>query len=503
MAIDPTGFWSYASNDDRSSGGQLSLLRAKLAGELAMLVGNGRVHLFQDVASIPPGADWERQIREALRQSWFFIPIITPSFLSSAWCCKEVKIFQEIKSEMGQDALIFPIQYVDVSLFSGSRRADCFDPTVLDFLREKQWADYSGLRFGSTETEASRRILFSIANAISKTLYEEQRTPAAPTFGATRREVTNRASFPASSGPVNDGQRNLVTETPASFRSGTPERPNVEMGVEVQPPQDNTASPAETIELREPNPISPVGFWSRGRWIFGSAIVLFSVLAATYLLGAIQPAGKADQLVAGDNRQGGPAEQAGKDAEAKQLADAAERAKKEAEAKRQAEAAEQARKEAEAKRLADAAERAKKEAEANQQAEAAEQARKEAEAKRLVEKTRGPSDEQTRQSANAPSSQPQASGQTQQAIGKLARHPDCKIESPTPWSTPEKLRIVKSEPPDEALPYGRKILVDNGQCGVGRILEVTGGYRPVNLGPLTGQSISWSRYYCCRPQNDE
>ena len=56
--LQPTGFWSYTSSDDKSSRGKLSQLRSLVAAELQQHIGRRReVHVFQDVASIPPGRD--------------------------------------------------------------------------------------------------------------------------------------------------------------------------------------------------------------------------------------------------------------------------------------------------------------------------------------------------------------------------------------------------------------------------------------------------------------
>ena len=81
-------------------------------------------------------------------------------------------------------------------------------------------------------------------------------------------------------------------------------------------------------------------------------------------------------------RQAEARERASREAEARRQAELAERASREAEARRQAELAERASREAEARRQAELAERASREAEARRQAELAERASREAEARR-------------------------------------------------------------------------------------------------------------------------
>ena len=94
--LNPVGFWSYTSQDDTSSRGRLSQLRRLLADDLQQAIGKTPVvHIFQDVAAIPPGADWEKQIHSAIGGASFFIPIMTPGFLQSEWCARELLAFRD------------------------------------------------------------------------------------------------------------------------------------------------------------------------------------------------------------------------------------------------------------------------------------------------------------------------------------------------------------------------------------------------------------------------
>jgi len=72
--LSPTGFWSYTSSDATSSRGRLSQLRRLLADELQLRLGRAQmVHIFQDVAAIPHGTDWRKEIHKALVASSFLI----------------------------------------------------------------------------------------------------------------------------------------------------------------------------------------------------------------------------------------------------------------------------------------------------------------------------------------------------------------------------------------------------------------------------------------------
>src|SRR5271169_6196978 len=72
------GFFSYSRRDDEHSGGALSRLRARIYDELRLQIGRD-VRLWQDTAAIPHGTLWEDELKRAIAESAFFIPIVTPS----------------------------------------------------------------------------------------------------------------------------------------------------------------------------------------------------------------------------------------------------------------------------------------------------------------------------------------------------------------------------------------------------------------------------------------
>jgi len=86
--LKPIGFWSYSTSDDEHSGQRLSRLRARVAAEFQQLIGaRPKVSSFQDKTTIQADADWEKEINEAIAGCSFFVPIVTPAFLQSEWCC--------------------------------------------------------------------------------------------------------------------------------------------------------------------------------------------------------------------------------------------------------------------------------------------------------------------------------------------------------------------------------------------------------------------------------
>jgi hypothetical protein len=129
-----------------------------------------KVFIFQDDAAIPPGREWEKQIRVQIKASSFLIPIITPGFLQSSWCCQEVDLFRKRENELGRSDLIFPIHYVDTGHVIGDDPAYCQDDAVLRFLRTRQWIDFRPLRKRNLENEDVALKLEEIARAISTAL---------------------------------------------------------------------------------------------------------------------------------------------------------------------------------------------------------------------------------------------------------------------------------------------------------------------------------------------
>lgn len=178
IRLPPIGFWSYSRQDDELSKARLSNLRSLLMAEIQQQYGRDRVQLFQDVSAIPHGAEWEREIRTSLGNSTFFIPIVTPNFLQSEWCCREVMIFFEreeqlfeIYPDLTRRRRIFPLQLIDIT---GIEPAD---ERVLEGLEKLQWFDFRELRHSSQDHESVHRALSKFAASIRDVLQVKVRSP--------------------------------------------------------------------------------------------------------------------------------------------------------------------------------------------------------------------------------------------------------------------------------------------------------------------------------------
>lgn len=111
-----TGFFSYSREDDTGSSGRLTKLRQRIHEELRSQLGRRKANfrVWQDTVAISEGALWESEIRTAIAQSVFFIPIITPTAIKSDYCKAEFELFLAREKELGRNDLIFPILYIRV-----------------------------------------------------------------------------------------------------------------------------------------------------------------------------------------------------------------------------------------------------------------------------------------------------------------------------------------------------------------------------------------------------
>jgi hypothetical protein len=150
------GFFSYSRRDDESSEGALSRLRTRLYSELRIQLGRD-FRLWQDTAAIPDGALWEDEIKRAIAESVFFIPIVTPSAVASTHCRFEFESFLEREGALGRDNLIFPLLYVRVPAFEKEdqwRRDE-----VLKIIGARQYVNWQDFRHRDpTEPEVARKI---------------------------------------------------------------------------------------------------------------------------------------------------------------------------------------------------------------------------------------------------------------------------------------------------------------------------------------------------------
>jgi hypothetical protein len=140
------GFFSYSRDDDEDAKGALSNLRDGIQRELRSQLGHARakLRLWQDKSAIPEGRLWEEELRSAIAESVFFIPIITPTAVRSRHCKREFDLFLAREAELGRRDLVFPILYIRVPALEDEQQWRR-DPT-LSVIAARQYADWRNLR---------------------------------------------------------------------------------------------------------------------------------------------------------------------------------------------------------------------------------------------------------------------------------------------------------------------------------------------------------------------
>jgi len=164
------GFFSYSREDDEDSQGALSALRERIQRELRGQLGRSTktFRLWQDKEAIASGKLWEAEIKTAVGQSVFFIPIITPTVVRSPNCRFELEAFLAREAELGRNDLVFPILYIKVpELEDTARRKN--DP-VLSIIAKRQYLDWRELRHRDIHSanvkEAVERFCAQICDAL-------------------------------------------------------------------------------------------------------------------------------------------------------------------------------------------------------------------------------------------------------------------------------------------------------------------------------------------------
>ena len=176
------GFFSYSRRDEQHTGGALSLLRARIHDELRLQLGR-EFRLWQDTAAIPEGALWEDEIKRAIAESAFFIPIVTPSAVASGHCRFEFESFLQREGALGRNNLIFPLLYVRVPALEHEEQWRSDD--VLKIIGLRQYVDWQDFRHRDPREPEVARKIGQYCRSIVETLRqpwvspEEQRAAAA------------------------------------------------------------------------------------------------------------------------------------------------------------------------------------------------------------------------------------------------------------------------------------------------------------------------------------
>jgi hypothetical protein len=171
------GFFSYSREDDESFKGTLSALRDGIQRELSAQLGRSKktFRLWQDQEAIAPGRLWESEIKTAVEQSVFFIPIVTPRAINSKYCQVEFEAFLARESILGRTDLVFPILYITVLALENE--AQWRDHPVLSIVGKRQYVDWRPFRHLDIQTTAVREAIERFCGKIVEALHQSWLSP--------------------------------------------------------------------------------------------------------------------------------------------------------------------------------------------------------------------------------------------------------------------------------------------------------------------------------------
>ena len=161
----PDAFLSYTRFDDQHDGGAISAFRLRLADAVRAVTGQP-FEIFQDVDGIGLGEKWSDKLDQILDQARFFMPIITPTYFTSAACREELEKFLQAEARRGRADLVLPIYYIECEILEDPalRAAD----SLASAIHERQRQDWRVLRFEPVDAKDVRLARERLAREISR-----------------------------------------------------------------------------------------------------------------------------------------------------------------------------------------------------------------------------------------------------------------------------------------------------------------------------------------------
>jgi hypothetical protein len=165
---EPVAFLSYVHADDEHDDGLITAFRRKLEGELRAQTGYRELRVFQDRDDIAWGQAWRDRVDNSLDAATFLIPVVTPAFLASEQCRRELDRFLGRERRMGRADLVLPVYWITVPALEPSGGATGDGLAVA--LADRQYADWRELRFRDLTEPMCRRAVAALAGSMRDVL---------------------------------------------------------------------------------------------------------------------------------------------------------------------------------------------------------------------------------------------------------------------------------------------------------------------------------------------
>ncbi|HXZ41643.1 MAG TPA: right-handed parallel beta-helix repeat-containing protein [Terriglobales bacterium] len=171
---------SYIRFADQHEEGRLSELRNRLSGEVKIQTGED-FPIFQDRNDILWGQNWKARIEESIDSATFLVCILTPGFLKSDYCRKEVMRFLDREKRLGRKDLILSIHYVDCPELAGGHRGK--RDGLAKLIASRQLADWRELRFEPLTSGQAGKAIAQLATQIRDAMLRSRGKRARPGRG--------------------------------------------------------------------------------------------------------------------------------------------------------------------------------------------------------------------------------------------------------------------------------------------------------------------------------
>jgi hypothetical protein len=158
MTTDAALFWSYTHADDDAEGGRIVRLAHLLVAQYGLLTGED-IQLFVDRSALEWGDAWRDRIDSALARTTYFVPIVTPRYLRSDECGRELLRFSREARSLGVNELLLPVLYAELG---------DVDPTdeAMTLIGTHQWSDWKTLRLTDEASAEHRRAVSDMAERL-------------------------------------------------------------------------------------------------------------------------------------------------------------------------------------------------------------------------------------------------------------------------------------------------------------------------------------------------
>ena len=208
------GFWSYARHDVEADGSPLEEIRCYLERQIGRRLGLRRdFPLWRDRINLEAGQQWRDEIEQRLGEANVLIVLLTPNWLASNHCRKELATFTDGVASSVSPRFVVPVYFRRSPILEGEESAGAPDAQAaiktLKSLHRANWTSIAdaieddGLR--SPMVKAKVR---DLAESISHSLRPQGSSqapviplPTTPTGSATRRVVVSSGEISRPKGP--------------------------------------------------------------------------------------------------------------------------------------------------------------------------------------------------------------------------------------------------------------------------------------------------------------